>query len=159
MKIGFLFALILSAASLSPSMALAGSHKHEFKEGDTLWFLAQIYYGDGSQYTRILEDNKLKSPGAVRDGQWLQISSPLFTPDQPGFQARLSHLREVRARSLAKRLVASESSSSAVMAKEPAKTVVLPKYRPGIPSGLPWTEVYDPKTPADEKAKAEIGGK
>ncbi|MBX2993381.1 MAG: LysM peptidoglycan-binding domain-containing protein [Bdellovibrionaceae bacterium] len=159
MKSRLLFALILSASCFSASFAWAGAHKHEFKEGDTLWFLAQIYYGDGSQYTRILEDNKLKSPGAVRDGQWLQISSPLFTPDQPGFQARLTHLREVRARNLAKRLIASDSAATTVMAKEPAKTVVIPKYRPGIPSGLPWTEVYDTKTPTDEKAKAEIGGK
>ena len=153
----FLIVFMASSFAQAGSGSFAGKkHQHEFKEGDTLWFLSQIYYGDGAQYTRILEANQLKSAGAVRDGQKLVIPGALFTPEQPGFDIRLAHLREKRAQNLAKRLMASESAPTA----EPAKTVVIPKYTPKLPSNLPFTEVRDRHhTPTYEKAKAELIGK
>ncbi len=131
-------------------------YQHEFKEGDTLWFLSQIYYGDGAQYTRILEANQLKSAGAVRDGQRLVIPGALFTPEQPGFNIRVAHLRQKRAQNLAKRFLASPSAPTA----QPAKAVVIPKYTPQLPASLPVVEVRDRhQAPTDEQTQAELGGK
>lgn len=113
------------------------SIEHVFTGDETLWFLSQIYYGDGSQYTRIMEANHIESSEHVREGKRLVIPSPLFTPEQPGFAVRVAHLREKRAEALAKRGVASEAAAVA----GPWKTVVIPISSP------------------IEKAKEELGGR
>ncbi|MEM3059812.1 MAG: LysM peptidoglycan-binding domain-containing protein [Methanomassiliicoccales archaeon] len=48
---------------------------HEVKKGDTLWKIAEIYYGDGSLYTKIFEANRdiLKDPNLIKVGQKLRI--------------------------------------------------------------------------------------
>jgi nucleoid-associated protein YgaU len=48
---------------------------HEVKKGDTLWKIAQQYYGDGSLYTNIFEANRdiLKDPNLIKIGQKLRI--------------------------------------------------------------------------------------
>ena len=48
---------------------------HEVKKGETLWKIAQEYYGDGSLYTKIFEANKdvLKDPNLIKVGQRLRI--------------------------------------------------------------------------------------
>jgi nucleoid-associated protein YgaU len=48
---------------------------HEVKKGETLWKIAQHYYGDGSLYPKIFEANKdtLKDPNLIRIGQKLRI--------------------------------------------------------------------------------------
>jgi nucleoid-associated protein YgaU len=48
---------------------------HEVKKGDTLWKIAEKYYGDGSLYTTIFEANKdiLKNPDVIKIGQKLHI--------------------------------------------------------------------------------------
>jgi nucleoid-associated protein YgaU len=48
---------------------------HEVKKGETLWKLAERYYGDGSLYPKIFEANKdtLKDPNLIRVGQKLRI--------------------------------------------------------------------------------------
>jgi nucleoid-associated protein YgaU len=47
---------------------------HEVKKGDTLWKIAEQYYGDGSLY-KIFEANRgiLKDPDAIQVGQKLHI--------------------------------------------------------------------------------------
>lgn len=35
--------------------------KHKVQKGESLWSIAEDYYGDGRQYTRIKEANSLKS--------------------------------------------------------------------------------------------------
>lgn len=48
---------------------------HEVVKGDTLWKIAERYYGDGSLYTNIFEANQdiLKDPNKIKIGQKLRI--------------------------------------------------------------------------------------
>jgi len=45
------------------------------KPGDTLWAIAQSYYGDGAKYPVIFEANRdlLKDPNKIYPGQVLTI--------------------------------------------------------------------------------------
>jgi len=47
----------------------------EVKRGDTLWKIAENYYGDGSLYMKIFEANRdlLKDPNLIQVGQKLRI--------------------------------------------------------------------------------------
>lgn len=47
--------------------------KYTVKEGDTLFTIAQAYYKDGYQYTKISESNKLTNPDVITAGQVLEI--------------------------------------------------------------------------------------
>ncbi|BCD68622.1 peptidoglycan-binding protein LysM [Nitratiruptor sp. YY09-18] len=48
---------------------------YEIKEGDTLWAIAQKFYGDGNKYKKIFEDNKevIKDPNKIYPGQKIRI--------------------------------------------------------------------------------------
>ncbi len=48
---------------------------HEVVKGDTLWKIAEKYYGDGNLYTNIFEANRdiLKDPNTIQVGQKLRI--------------------------------------------------------------------------------------
>lgn len=48
---------------------------HEVKKGDTLWKIAEKYYGDGNLYKKIFEANRtiLKNPDIIQIGQKLHI--------------------------------------------------------------------------------------
>jgi len=48
---------------------------HEVVQGDTLWKIAEKYYGDGNLYKDIFEANKdiLKDPNMIKIGQKLRI--------------------------------------------------------------------------------------
>ena len=48
---------------------------HEVVKGETLWKIAEKYYGDGNLYTNIFEANKdiLKDPNMIKIGQKLRI--------------------------------------------------------------------------------------
>lgn len=48
---------------------------HEVAKGDTLWKIAERYYGDGNLYTNIFEANRdmLNDPDAIKIGQKLRI--------------------------------------------------------------------------------------
>jgi nucleoid-associated protein YgaU len=48
---------------------------HEVKRGETLWKIAEQYYGDGRLYQKIFEANSdvLKDPNHIRAGQKLRI--------------------------------------------------------------------------------------
>ena len=47
---------------------------HEVVKGDTLWKIAEKYYGDGNLYKDIFEANKdiLKDPNMIKIGQKLR---------------------------------------------------------------------------------------
>ena len=48
---------------------------HEVKKGETLWKIAEQYYGDGNLYTKIFEANRdtIKNPNLIQIGQRLRI--------------------------------------------------------------------------------------
>ena len=48
---------------------------HEVQKGDTLWKIAEKYYGGGSLYKTIYEANRdiLKNPDVIQVGQKLHI--------------------------------------------------------------------------------------
>lgn len=48
---------------------------HEVKKGDTLWKIAEHYYGDGNLYKDIFEANRdiLEDPNVIKIGQKLKI--------------------------------------------------------------------------------------
>jgi nucleoid-associated protein YgaU len=58
-----------------PGGAWDATQWHEVKPGDTLWKIAEQYYGDGSLYTKIFEANKdvLDDPNKIKVGQKLRI--------------------------------------------------------------------------------------
>lgn len=48
---------------------------YEIEKGDTLWKVAEKFYGNGSQYTKIFEENKevIKDPDLIYPGQKIRI--------------------------------------------------------------------------------------
>jgi nucleoid-associated protein YgaU len=46
---------------------------YKIKKGDSLWKIAQIYYGNGKLYKKIEEDNLLRKPYSLKAGQMLNI--------------------------------------------------------------------------------------
>ena len=48
---------------------------HEVTKGETLWKIAEQYYGDGNLYSKIFEANRdiLKDPNRINIGQKLRI--------------------------------------------------------------------------------------
>ena len=58
-----------------PASPAAGNRTYTVKSGDTLSAIANHFYNDGSQYTKIFEANKnlLSSPDKIAPGQVLNI--------------------------------------------------------------------------------------
>ncbi len=50
------------------------SQTHIVKPGDSLWKLAQQYFGDGNKYMKIASDNNLVKPYVLIQGQELKIT-------------------------------------------------------------------------------------
>ena len=55
--------------------AAAGGHRHTVVKGDTLFSLAQRYYGSRAKWRQLLDANRdvLSGPDALRLGQELKI--------------------------------------------------------------------------------------
>jgi nucleoid-associated protein YgaU len=59
--------------SISSDASASTQKTHTVVYGDTLWKIAQQYYGDGSQYTKIVQANDIKNPSVIDVGQKLVI--------------------------------------------------------------------------------------
>jgi LysM repeat protein len=46
---------------------------HVVQKGDTLWSIAKKYYGNGNQYSKIVQANNIKNPDLIYPGQKLLI--------------------------------------------------------------------------------------
>jgi nucleoid-associated protein YgaU len=59
----------------SGSDAFDATQYHEVVSGETLWKIAERYYGDGNLYKTIFEANQdiLKDPNVIKVGQKLRI--------------------------------------------------------------------------------------
>lgn len=53
--------------------APAGQRRHTVASGDTLWDLAQRYYGNGNQWRKIADANGIRDPRKLRVGTVLTI--------------------------------------------------------------------------------------
>ncbi len=47
--------------------------KHTVAKGESLWKIAESYYGDGYKWTEIASANDLKNPNALEEGQELNL--------------------------------------------------------------------------------------
>jgi len=71
-------ALLLATVGVAADeVTLKAGHPDRYvvKKGDTLWKIAEHYYGDGSLYKDIFEANKdvLRDPNVIKVGQKLKI--------------------------------------------------------------------------------------
>jgi len=59
----------------APAVNPKSNGSHVVQSGDTLWAIAKKYYGDGNQYTKIVNANKdkIKNPNLIYPGQQLVI--------------------------------------------------------------------------------------
>lgn len=62
-----------SPSSVSSAQSDKVQQKYTVKSGDTLWGIAQKFYGDGSQYTKIVTANNIKNPSVIQVGTVLII--------------------------------------------------------------------------------------
>jgi nucleoid-associated protein YgaU len=46
---------------------------HTVESGDTLWAIAERFYGDGNQYQRIADASGISNPDLIQPGQVLTI--------------------------------------------------------------------------------------
>lgn len=56
--------------------------KYTIKDGDTLFKIAQFYYGDGYKYPELVKANKIANENVITTGQVLEI--PKLTQEQAG---------------------------------------------------------------------------
>lgn len=61
------------ASSSKPTVSAQPQRKYTVVSGDTLWKIALKYYGDGSQYTKIVSANNIKNPSIIKPGTVLVI--------------------------------------------------------------------------------------
>lgn len=65
---------IVSNSTISPDSSAASQQPYIVKDGDTLWSIAQQFYGDGSQYRKIATANNIVNPDQIISGQQLVIT-------------------------------------------------------------------------------------
>ncbi|WP_412544179.1 LysM peptidoglycan-binding domain-containing protein [Longispora sp. K20-0274] len=59
--------------SAAPAAAAPAAQTYTVQGGDTLWAIAERYYGDGNQYMKIASANGIPDPDAINVGQTLTI--------------------------------------------------------------------------------------
>lgn len=132
------------------------SVKHTVTKDETAWFLANVYYGRGQEFTKILSANGYQSANELREGKEILIPNPQFHKGQSTFAAHYSELWEKRAKALKERDKQVEADK--YMSREPLPTskVVIPTEKiraKDSVSQYPFTEVKDPHHSPAEAAK------
>ncbi len=132
------------------------SVKHVVTKDETAWFLANVYYGKGQEFTKILSANGYQSANELREGKEILIPNPQFHKGQSTFAAHYSELWEKRAKALKERDKQVEADK--YMSREPLPTskVVIPTEKiraKDSVSQFPFTEVKDPHHSPAEAAK------
>ena len=63
------------ADGLSAPASAVDVQYYEIVKGDSLWKVAEKFYGNGSEYTKIFEENKevIKDPDLIFEGQKIRI--------------------------------------------------------------------------------------
>ena len=63
------------SSSTAPEAERAGERTYEVQEGDTLWAIADRFYGDGTKWPRIHEANRdrIDDPDVIQPGWELTI--------------------------------------------------------------------------------------
>ena len=56
-----------------PAPAAPAAQSYTVESGDTLWAIAERFYGDGNQYQRIADANGIPNPDLINAGQVLTI--------------------------------------------------------------------------------------
>ena len=130
--------------------------KHMVTKDETAWFLANVYYGKGQEFTKILSANGYQTANELREGKEILIPSPQFHKGQSTFAAHYSELWEKRAKALKERDKQVEADK--YMSREPLPTskVVIPTEKiraKDSVSQFPFTEVKDPHHSPAEAAK------
>jgi hypothetical protein len=85
---------------------------HEFQEGESLWFIASVYYAKGSRFTEIVEANKLQGIEGIKAGQKLVIPNPKWCNTDAGFKARYQAKWDEREKALAAKKTAQVGQDS-----------------------------------------------
>jgi LysM repeat protein len=62
-----------TAPSTTKKAATPSTRTYTVKKGDTLWKIADKYYGDGSKWKKIADYNKIKDPRKLKVGQKLRV--------------------------------------------------------------------------------------
>lgn len=62
-----------SGSSSSSSTSSSGTTEYTVQDGDTPWTMAQKFYGNGAEYTKILEANGLTEGANIQPGDVLKI--------------------------------------------------------------------------------------
>ncbi len=60
-------------APTAPAATAIETRFHTVQAGDTLWAIAERFYGDGRQYTKIAAANSLANPDHIEPGLELKI--------------------------------------------------------------------------------------
>jgi hypothetical protein len=70
--------------------------EHLVQEGETLWFISQLYYGAGAHFDEILVANNLQEVSQVKVGQKLRVPFPEYLPEQADWSERYAQLIDKR---------------------------------------------------------------
>jgi LysM repeat protein len=103
--------------------------RHRVRSGETLWGIAERYYGDGHRYPEIAAANHLANPSALRVGQMLTIpgkKTPTKAKEEPKKTVEDSSAAQTPAKG---------SSAGESKVEEP-KTDVTPTKTDSIPAKL-----------------------
>lgn len=123
-------------------------HKVTYEE--TAWFISQLYYGDGSKFTEILQANGLESADQIKSGMDLVIPLPKYPATAVDFKNRYAELKAERSKKLAAKKMGKLDAATQMVVVPPVE------IQSQVGTGdLPVTEVKGALSPA-EKARAEL---